>query len=219
VSFDLTMPTLSPVLVEAAGIDERARHALARALDRKDAASVRRLGGAQADTLTELLLAAGPADPALAALAEAKLPAAARPIAERLADTVAAIRERAPGLRLTLDPVEFRGFRYHTGVCVTVYAPGRTQELGRGGRYLCGDTEPATGLTLYPDVVLRVAQPAARRPRVFVPAGADHGAAKGLRARGWATVAAVDPVPDPEAEARRLGCAYILRGADAVALD
>ncbi|HKM64451.1 MAG TPA: ATP phosphoribosyltransferase regulatory subunit [Acidisphaera sp.] len=218
VSFDLTMPTLSPVLVEAAGVDERGRQALARALDRKDAASVRRLGGAQADTLTELLLAAGPADRALAALAEAKLPEAARPIAERLADTVATIRDRAPGLRLTLDPVEFRGFRYHTGVCVTVYAPGRTQELGRGGRYLCGDTEPATGLTLYPDVVLRVAERPARRPRVFVPAGADHAAAQELRGRGWATIAAVDPVPDPEAEARRLGCGYILRGSEAASL-
>src|SRR5271165_5041733 len=173
VSFDLTMPTLSPVLVEAAGVDERGRQALARALDRKDAASVRRLGGAQADTLTELLLAAGPADRALAALAEAKLPEAARPIAERLADTVATIRDRAPGLRLTLDPVEFRGFRYHTGVCVTVYAPGRHEELGRGGRYLCGAVEPATGLTLFPEAILRAAPPRRPRPRAYVPAGLD----------------------------------------------
>ena len=80
----------------------------------------------------ELLLAAGPADRALAALASADLPQAARRLAQRLEDTVAEIRARAPGLRVTVDPVEFRGFRYETGVCVTIYAPGRHEELGRG---------------------------------------------------------------------------------------
>ncbi len=218
VSFDLTMPTLSPVLVDAAGVDERGRQALARALDRKDAASVRRLGGAQADTLTELLLAAGPADRALAALADATLPAAARPIAARLADTVATIRDRAPGLRLTLDPVEFRGFRYHTGVCVTVYAPGRTQELGRGGRYLCGDTEPATGLTLYPDAILRVAPPRQPRPRLYVPSGADQDDAARMRRLGYATIAGLAPIDDAAAEAKRLRCTHILRNGAAVSV-
>lgn len=217
-SFDLTMPTIAPAILDAAGLAPAARATLARAVDRKDAASVRAIGGAQAETLATLLLAAGPADGALAALAEAALPEAARPQADRLAETVAAIRARAPHLRLTVDPLEFRGFRYHTGVCVTVYVPGRTQELGRGGRYVCGEAEPATGLTLYPDLILRVAPAAAPRVRVFVPAGSDQRAAAALRERGHATLAAVDPVDDPAAEARRLNCSHILRGAEAVLL-
>ena len=128
VSFDLTLPTLTPALMEAAGIAGPEGAALARALDRKDAAAVTRLGGALAPVLTELLLAAGPADRALAALEAAPLPEAARDLADRLAATVAAIRARAPDLRLTVDPVEFRGFRYHTGISVTIYAPGRHEE-------------------------------------------------------------------------------------------
>jgi hypothetical protein len=101
-------------------------------------------------TLTDLLLAAGPADRALPALEAASLPRAARDLATRLAAAIAAIRARSPTLRLTVDPVEFRGFRYETGVSVTIYAPGRHEELGRGGRYICGEAEPATGLTLFP---------------------------------------------------------------------
>ncbi|MDE2006970.1 MAG: ATP phosphoribosyltransferase regulatory subunit, partial [Rhodospirillales bacterium] len=68
VSFDLTLPTLTPALMDDAGIEGAPRAALARALDRKDAASVARNGGRLASVLTELLLAAGPADRALAAL-------------------------------------------------------------------------------------------------------------------------------------------------------
>jgi ATP phosphoribosyltransferase regulatory subunit len=207
-SFDLTLPPLVPTLLEAAGVPQAARAPLARALDRKDAAAVGTLAGPLAGPLTELLLAAGAADRALAALAAVDLPPPAAALAERLAQTVAAIRARAPQLKITVDPIEFRGFRYHTGVCLTVYAPGRREELGHGGRYLCGEGgEPATGLTLYPDAILAVAPRPPERRRAFVPFGADGAA---LRAEGFATVAGLEPVADPVAEARRLGCSHVL---------
>jgi ATP phosphoribosyltransferase regulatory subunit len=206
-SFDLTLPPLVEKMMDEAGIEPAHRGPLARALDRKDAAAVGAHGGKLAATLTELLLSAGAADRALAALAAAPLTPGAKLLAERLAETVAAIRARAPGIKLTVDPVEFRGFRYHTGVCVTVYAPGRHEELGRGGRYLCGAVEPATGLTLYPEAVLRAAPPRVPRRRAYVPAGLD-GAAP--RAQGFATVAGLAPVADPLAEARRLDCTHLV---------
>jgi ATP phosphoribosyltransferase regulatory subunit len=218
ISFDLTLPTLAPALLEATGQDTATRLKLARALDRKDIASVRRHGGPLASVLSALLTAAGPAARALEALASVELPEKARVLAARLAATVAAIQARAPALRLTLDPVEFRGFRYETGVCVTVYAIGRPQELGRGGRYLCADVEPATGLTLYPDIILRAAPAQPQRPRVYIPVGADRAAAQALRGRGYATIGALDPVRDAEAEARRLHCTHILRDGNAAAL-
>jgi ATP phosphoribosyltransferase regulatory subunit len=214
-SFDLTMPPLVEKLIEEAGVPPVHRAPLSRALDRKDAAAVGAHGGPIAATLTELLLAAGGAERALAALAEARLSPGARALAERLAATVAAIRARAPGLKLTVDPVEFRGFRYHTGVCVTVYAPGRHEELGRGGRYLCGGTEPATGLTLFPEAILRAAPARAQRPRAYVPTGLDGAAA---RAENFATVAGLAPVADAAAEARRLGCSHLVTEAGLVAL-
>jgi ATP phosphoribosyltransferase regulatory subunit len=195
-----------------------ARAALSRALDRKDAAAVAQRGGALAGTLTKMLLAAGPADRALAALDAAALAPAPRAIADRLVATVAAIRGRAPALKLTVDPVEFRGFRYHTGVCMTVYAPGRHEELGRGGRYVCGADEPATGLTLYPDALLRAAPPRTAKPRVYLAAGCVPAQAVALRAQGFATVAGLDPVADPAAEARRLACTHVLTDAGLAAV-
>ena len=207
-SIDLTSPPLVPVLLDEAGMDAQQRAPLARALDRKDVAAVTARGGALAATLTDLLLAAGPADRALAALAAAALTPRARAFADRLATTVAAIHARAPALKLTVDPVEFRGLRYHTGVCMTVYAPGRHEELGRGGRYICGDNEPATGLTLYPDAVLRAAPPGRAKTRVSLPWGTDPARAAALRADGYATIAAL-AAADPMVEARRQGCTHV----------
>ena len=217
-SFDLTLPALVPILLDDAEFAGATRAALARALDRKDAASVILHGGSLAPTLTELLLAAGPADRAMLALESARLPPAARDLADRLAAAIMAIRARAPTLRLTVDPVEFRGFRYETGVSVTIYAPGRHEELGRGGRYVCGEAEPATGLTLFPDAVLRAAPPRAARQRLYVPLGADQDEAARMRHLGYATIAALAAEDDPVAEAQRLSCSHILRNGSAVPL-
>ncbi len=211
VSFDLTLPMLTPTLMDEAGITGAARVGLARALDRKDAAEVAAHGGRLAPVLTELLLASGPADRALATLGAVELGKQGGALAARLADAVAAIRARNPSLRLTIDPVEFRGFRYENGVSVSIFAPGRHEVLGRGGRYVCGDAEPATGLTLYPDAILRVAPKREARTRVFIPIGADQTRAAELRRDGYATVAALDAAHDDLAEAERVGCTHVLR--------
>jgi ATP phosphoribosyltransferase regulatory subunit len=217
VSLDITLPTMAPALLDAAGVQGELRRRLARALDRKDAAEVTALAalaGPPAIGLTALLTAAGPADGALAALAAAELPPAARAIADNAAAILAVIRARAPGLRITLDPVEFRGLQYHVGVAFTLYGPGTTGELARGGRYLSGD-EAATGMTLYADAVRRAAPVLPQSIRVFVPAGADALAAARLRAQGLVTVAALSSTDTPQ----RLRCTHVLRGDAAAPIE
>ncbi|MCF3946381.1 ATP phosphoribosyltransferase regulatory subunit [Acidiphilium sp. AL] len=218
ISIDLTMPPLIPALLG----DATNHAALTRALDRKDAAGIAAHGGTLAPTLLALLNAAGTADSALAALEKIVLPSAIRPMADRLAATVAAIRHLAPTLRLTIDPVEFRGYRYHTGIAVTIFAPGRQAELGRGGRYLCDNGESATGITLYPDTILRSAPRPALRPRLYLPAGTPPDAAAAARAEGYATIAGLteaDTEADTEAEALRLGCTHLWRGDRATPIE
>ena len=215
VSLDVTLPTMVPALMDAAAPPDAPRARLARALDRKDSAAVsalvQDLGGVLA-VLPGLMAAAGPADGALAALEAADLPPVARGIAENAAAVLAAIHARAPALRVTLDPVEFRGFRYHTGVAFTLYRPGMSGELARGGRYVSQNDEPATGMTLYPDAVLRAAPPATPKPRVFLPLGAEGAA---LRAQGFATVAALSAEDTPQ----RLRCTHELKDGRAVPID
>ncbi|MCE2922633.1 MAG: ATP phosphoribosyltransferase regulatory subunit, partial [Roseomonas sp.] len=157
------------------------------------------------------MAASGPAAAALAALQQAALPAAVRALAQDAAAVIAAIARRAPGLRITLDPVEFRGFRSHTGVAFTLYGPGLGGELARGGRYVSHNGEPATGMTLYPDAVLRAAPRRAEPARLFIPLGVDGAA---FRAQGFVTVAALSTADTPES----LRCTHSLQNGRAVAL-
>jgi ATP phosphoribosyltransferase regulatory subunit len=226
-SVDITLPTLVPAVAEAFGIEGARWAALRAALDRKDAAAVGAVAGAAGELFSRLLAAAGPAGPALVALDRLALPARARAARLRLGAVLDGLVSAAPELAVTVDPVENRGFEYHTGISFTFFAAGLTgigptSELGRGGRYHAGDPatpEPATGFSLYAETILRtLPRPTAPR-RLLLPPDADRARARALRQAGWITVAALDPVGDWRAEARRLGCSHVLEHGDPVALD
>jgi len=218
---DLTMPTLVPALCGASGLSADVASRLRFALNRKDAAGVAAIGGASAPLFLGLLRGAGPAETALAALARLDLPEPAARERERLAANAARIRAALPQLTLTIDPVEHRGFEYHTGMSFTLFAEGLRTELGRGGRYRAGsngDGEPATGCTLFLDAVLSALPRAAARPRVYVPGGTLVEDARRLRSEGWITVCGLDE-GDARAEAKRLGCTHLFISGKISALD
>lgn len=215
-SVDLTVPRLVPDLVdETLGPVQPA--ALSRALDRKDSAGVAEHGGAAAPLLLPLLEASGLAERAIPLLLAMDLPHPAKAQITRLAETVGVLRAARPELKLTVDPVEFRGYQYHTGICMTVFAAGEQAELGRGGRYLC-DSEPATGITLYPDTITRFAPRPQLRPRLYLPHGTKAEDAAAARTRNFATINGLAPHPDPRVEACRLGCSHVFSDGQIVPL-
>src|SRR4029077_16001459 len=135
----------------------------------------------------------------------------ARQERDRLGAVLDGLQAAMPDLKVTVDPVENRGFEYHSGISFTFFARtdpehGPLGELGRGGRYQAGDPaapEPATGFTLYTDPILRTLPQMPRRRRVLVPLDADRDHARALRAAGWVTVAALFSALDQRAAARR----------------
>jgi ATP phosphoribosyltransferase regulatory subunit len=214
-SIDLSSPKLVPAVLAAHGIAAAPKR-LRDALDRKDSAAVGTLAGAAAATLTGLLAATGPADAALAAITRLTLPSDAAAEVARLVDVVKLVKAAMPGLQLTIDPVEMRGFEYHTGLCFTLFARGVRGELGRGGRYMAGDAyaagggEASTGFTLYIDTVIRALPAPTAARRLYVPLGTSHADVVRWRNEGWIAVAGLTMETDARAEAKRLRCTHLL---------
>jgi ATP phosphoribosyltransferase regulatory subunit len=208
-------------------IDAEPLAALRQALDRKDAAAVSEIAGASAPTFQALLRAAGPAETALAALTGMALGAAAAAEVARLARVVESIQAGAPELTLTVDPAEHRGFEYQTGTSFILFARGVRGELGRGGRYATDPPastaatkpESATGFTLFMDSVQRALPAPVPAHRLYLPPDCPAARGNELRAQGWITLAGLEAVADPAAEARRLGCSHALIDGDIAALE
>lgn len=209
VSVDLNLPTLVPAICANMDLDDEVRARLRHALDQKDASVTAAIGGRAGTILGGLLAAAGPADRAVAALMALDLPAEAAAERAALADVVRRVRADAPGLTLTVDPVEHRGFEYHAGVSFAIFGKGAQGELGRGGRYGVGDSaEPGTGATLFVDAVLDVLARHNPRRRVLLPYGTPRATARALHRDDWVTVTALRPVADLGGEAVRMRCSH-----------
>src|SRR5262249_4135066 len=201
---DITLPTLVPAIAEAYDMGGERAAALRAALDHKDTAAVTALAGKAGQLLEQLLLAAGPAAATLATLDRLDLPERARGERERLGAVLDGLTAAAPELKVTVDPIENRGFEYHTGISFTFFAGGSAAhgpfgELGRGGRYDAGDPaapEPATGFTLYTDTILGVLPKALAPSRVLLPFGAGRTRASTLPRAGCVRLAALAPGGD-----------------------
>lgn len=211
-SVDLCIPTMAPALAEAMALNPAQLEALRGALDRKDAAGVEMaladVGDRAIAIFTTLLRATGTASGALATLARLDLPPAATAERDRLAEVVGLVRAAMPGLTLTIDPVEMRGFEYDSGVSFTFFSRGTHGELGRGGRYLAAGSEPSTGFTLFMDSIAPALPPPPQPRRIFLPQGTMQDVAGRLQGEGWITIAGLEPIADEAAEARRLGCQH-----------
>jgi ATP phosphoribosyltransferase regulatory subunit len=219
-SCDLGLPTLVQAVCGDVKTPETQMR-LRRALESKDAAAVAGLGGELGKDVTKklsaMLAATGPADETLDALDGLGLKGAAAAGKDLLADVVGRIRATRPDLTLTIDPVENRGFKYHTGVTFTFFAKGVRGEIGNGGRYITngdadGNGEQATGFTLFMDTVLRALPASEPPPRIYLPADTGAEEAANLRGEGWVAVAGLEEGAEAEAEAKRLGCSHLLVG-------
>lgn len=168
VRVDLCHAGLVPALLAAASPSARAgldEDELYRLLQHKDLPALAALLEALEPIARDALLAlpelygavgAGAVAPDCLARARARLPALA---AVRAAlDDLARVAEsplwqRLPGVELSVDLADLRGYRYHSGLTFAAYVDARPDAIARGGRYddvgrAFGRARPATGFSL-----------------------------------------------------------------------
>ena len=211
VSIDLSLPTLVPIVCQDIGLSDNEASRARIALDRKDPSALAGFEASTRSLLTGLLEVAGPVDQAIAALDGLALSERANAMCSGLKETVQRVASAAPGLGLTIDPVEFRGMEYQTGVSFTIFTPRVRSEVGRGGRYELNSKESATGFTMFMDALVRALPEADRDALVFIPHGAPPQSAARIRSEGWRTLQGLSPDVDNSAEARRLKCSHVLQ--------
>ena len=215
-SVDLTVPRLVPSILEQLDFSDDTLLDLRAALDRKDPEAIKRVAGSSADTLADLLNFTGPVETVLPRLNELNLPDIACEERSRLEKVVIRLRSESPNLRLTIDPIENRGFEYHTGIGFTIFSGQTASELARGGRYRVrasnseDNGEKATGVTLYVDSILDMIENSTKKSRILVGVFTSRKLKSELQSNGWTTVSALDDSINLSDEAKRLACSHYL---------
>jgi ATP phosphoribosyltransferase regulatory subunit len=214
---DLGLPTLVPAILADQSLRQESWAHIRAALDRKDEVAFSKLapiiGDPATSLISSLVCATGRADHAIDYLQQAPLPAHAASERMELIRVFERIKAEVNDLTISIDPLENRGFEYHTGVTFTLFARDVVGELGRGGRYLAAladsPGEPATGITLFMDSIVRsLPMPRVVR-RVFLPVGTPSSAGRRLRAEGWVTVHGLEKEPAPGKQAAAQRCTHV----------
>lgn len=218
ISIDLGLPTLVPAICEFLGITNAIDvQQLRAALNQKDSAAIAKLPEPAAQVFGPLLNSVGPAPDALRLIRDISLPPPALRECEYLEAVVSTLEEKAADMTLTIDPLEIRGYEYHSGVTFTLFSPAARGELGRGGRYQISgygptdELEEATGVTLFVDTIMRAVPAPVPARRLLAPFETPAKKIADLRAEGWVVIEDMVDHSDPAAEARRLGCGHIIQ--------
>src|SRR5690606_35804099 len=127
---DFSLPQLQAIVLGGEVSPE-----LADAIENKDVTAIAVLAGEKTSLLMPLVQLAGEASEILPKLKQAGLPPAASAALESLELLLLNIMKAGITCTLSIDPLERKGFDYHTGIAFSFFAKGSTEELGRGGRY------------------------------------------------------------------------------------
>lgn len=218
-SVDFSLPGLAPALLDAAALTKSQRRILLEKIERKDVAAIRK--HADAGTVKQIeavLRTAGEAKTTLAALQKIALPKAGAAMVTHLARIVELLAQHMPKLTVTIDPLERRGFEYHTGSTFSFFSASSREELGRGGRYFISGTEPqeeAVGFSLLVSTLQRNLTAPKASPRLYLPFGASLKVAEAWQKKGYATVQGLEATSNPKKEAARQACAFYLQSGKA----
>lgn len=210
---DLNFPGLVKCVLEASDIPA-ARHAeIEAAVESKDAGWVKaaKLAG-YAASLDALMDAAGDAKAGMKALKAIDLPKAGREQVAYVQAVIDQLLQLNVPVEITIDPVENKGFEYHSNVSFSLFSRSAQSELGRGGRYSISSQsgeEPATGMTLYVNTLMEAVpcQPAANK--VLVGSDVPVQVCVQLQEQGFITMRALDGKVSAKA-AHRMGCTHVL---------
>ena len=187
-------------LLAAAGMQPEDEEALFEAVQRKAYDEVDQLlaaGVADAGLRTMLgrlvRLSGGDEVPGQAREAFAGAPAMATAALDELMAIDAGVRQRIPGVPLSYDLCELRGYQYHTGIVFAAYTPDYGRTVAKGGRYdnigaVFGRARPATGFDSDLKTLARLTSREFHRPPGILapddPCGELQGKVAELRAAG-----------------------------------
>jgi ATP phosphoribosyltransferase regulatory subunit len=136
---------------------------------------------------------------------------------EYLLKVINIIKDNDNSINISFDPLENKGFKYHTGVTFTVFSENFKGEIVKGGSYITLSGETATGCTIYTEKLYSQTTTHENNHLVYIPylnmAEADN-----IIQKGFKVIFGSDITNDFDKEAVQLKCQYIWKNKTLVKL-
>ena len=150
-TIDINLPFLRKYLLT--GISPSLKHTINQYIDIKDKQSLKKLKFENLNIISELMDVFGDHLNVIKYLQELKSKGILVDIIDHYLTVIDIVRKNDKSIKLSIDPLENRGFRYHTGITFTIFSDKLKGEIAKGGSYNISTGETATGCTIYTEKV------------------------------------------------------------------
>ncbi|MDC0530916.1 ATP phosphoribosyltransferase regulatory subunit [Alphaproteobacteria bacterium] len=151
ITVDLNLPFLREHFLSS--IKKPLKEQINEAIDRKDLQTLKKLKFDNSETIIKLMESAGNYKHGIRHLSELKLDGMFSDVREYLLKVINIIKENDNSINISIDPLENRGFKYHTGLTFTIFSEMFKGEVAKGGSYKTLSGETATGCTIYTEKI------------------------------------------------------------------
>ena len=150
-TIDINLPFLRKYLLT--GISPSLKHTINQYIDIKDKQSLKKLKIENLNIISELMDVFGDHLNVIKYLQELKSKGILVDIIDHYLTVIDIVRKNDKSIKLSIDPLENRGFKYHTGITFTIFSDKLKGEIAKGGSYNILTGETATGCTIYTEKV------------------------------------------------------------------
>ena len=208
ITLDLNLPFLRAYLLR--NIPVSSRNIINEAIDRKDKNVIKKLKIDSALQILKLMEAAGDYESSKINLSLLGSNDFLSKALDYLLNVAKIIKENNPSVNITLDPLENRGFKYHSGLSFTIFSKNFKGEIAKGGRYLTVSNETATGCTIYTEKIYNTAKDFIENKLVYVPF-LNINDANSIIDKGYDIIFGTRENDNVKQEAHEMGCKYIFK--------
>ena len=205
-TIDINLPFLRKYLLK--GISPSLKYTINQYIDIKDKESLKKLKFENLNIISKLMDVAGDHLNAIKYLLGLKSKGILGDLIDHYLTVINIVRKNDKSIKLSIDPLENRGFKYHTGLTFTIFSDNLKGEIAKGGSYNILTGETATGCTIYTEKVYPNLMLNLDKDLVYIPylnmKDADEIIKKGYRIV-FGSVSSVEI----EKEALEMKCKYI----------
>ena len=166
-TIDINLPFLREYLLD--GVSPSLKHTINQYIDIKDQKSLKKLKFKNLDIISKLMDVAGDDLNAIKYLLELKSKGILVDIIGHYLTVIETIIKNDKSIKLSIDPLENRGFKYHTGLTFTIFSDKLKGEIAKGGSYNILTGETATGCTIYTEKVYPKLMLSSDKDLVYIP--------------------------------------------------
>ncbi len=151
ITIDLNLPFLREYFLN--DVSYPLKEQINEAIDRKDKQTLRKLKFDNLDIVLKFMDCAGNDEHVIKHLCDLKLNGVLHEARQYLLKVIDIIKKNNNSINISIDLLENKGFKYHTGLTFTFFSEMFKGEIVKGGSYKTLSDETATGCTIYTEKI------------------------------------------------------------------